>query len=171
MSRKYLNDRWCVRCPKIDPSPYLAKNAKFLKGKTKELAVDVGCGNGRNSEFLKLKGFRKVKSVDMIPDYCCGEKAVLGTDPLPAEDKSVGVILCNYLMMFLNKKERKQLIREFKRVAAEDCIIILELYPALDSFAKTKEAMLEMQKDIFDSLGWKKIRYSQARFIAQNTSK
>jgi hypothetical protein len=45
---------------------------------------------------------------------------------------------------------------------------MLELYPAKDSYAKTEKEMLKMQKDIFDKLGWRKIKYSKGRFIAIN---
>ena len=47
---------------------------------------------------------------------------------------------------------------------------MLELYPAKDSEAKTESQMFKMQKDIFNKLGWRKIKYSQARFIAQNNA-
>jgi len=167
MSRKYLNDKYCVRCGRKNECPYLRDNYKVLlegcENRTVNV-IDVGCGNGRNSEFMKNKGCFVI-SVDMVNDY--GAKSILGKDKLPVEDGSIDVILCNYLMMFLNKKERNQLINEFKRVASENCIIMLELYPAKDSFAKTKEDMLKMQKDIFDKIGWTKIRYSQSRFIAK----
>jgi SAM-dependent methyltransferase len=126
--------------------------------------VDVGCGNGRNSEFMKKKGYKKVLSLDMVNDY--GQKMILGKDDIPLPNKSTDIILCNYLMMFLNKKERKQLIREIKRIARDDCVIMVELYPAKDSETKTKEEMLELQQEIFDSLKWHKKRYSQGRFIA-----
>jgi len=101
----------------------------------------------------------------MVPDFGC--EMMLGTDSIPLKDKGADVILCNYLLMFLNKKERTQLIKEFKRIASNNCIIMVELYPAKDCYAKTKEKMIEMQKEIFDALKWKKIRYSQGQFIAQ----
>ena len=41
----------------------------------------------------------------------------------------------------------------------------MELYPAKDSYMKTKEETIELQKQIFAFLNWEKIRYSQERFI------
>lgn len=164
MSRKYLNDKYCVRCGRHTPTPYLKKNYKLLAGNDKKICVDIGCGNGRNSDFMKKKGY-KVVSFDMVNDY--GKKATLGKDKLLVKDHSVNVILCNYLLMFLNKKERSQLLKEIKRIAARHCKIMVELYPAKDSEAKTKQEMLDMQEEIFDNLKWTKIRYSQGRFIAE----
>jgi len=166
MSRKYLNDKYCVRCGRKNATPYLRKNISLLEdGRSKLVVVDVGCGNGRNSEYMKERG-HTVTSLDMVPDY--GHKMVLGTDLIPKKDKGTDIILCNYLLMFLNKKERTQLIKEFKRIALKNCIIMVELYPAKDCYAKTKEEMIEMQAEIFNPLKWQKIRYSQGRFIAQN---
>jgi len=166
MSRKYLNDKYCVRCGRKNATPYLRKNTLLLEGNQKKLrVVDAGCGNGRNSEHMKERG-HSVLSLDMVDDYGC--EMVLGIDSLPMKDKTADIILCNYLLMFLSKKERTQLIKEFKRIASDGCMIMVELYPAKDCYAKTKEEMIEMQAEIFNSLKWKhKIRYSQGQFIAQ----
>jgi len=171
MSRKYLNDKYCVRCGRKEVCPYLRDNMDALIGEwidwewgTKLHVMDIGCGNGRNSEFMKNQG-HKVVSVDMVDDY--GVKAILGKDKLPVKDGSIDVILCNYLMMFLSPKERNQLIKEIKRVAGKNCIIMLELYPAKDCYAKTDEEMVEMQEEIFKKIGWEKIRYRKGKFIAR----
>lgn len=173
MSRKYLNDKYCVRCGRRTPTPYLRDNYERLlddggdKRKPKDICVvDLGCGNGRNSQFMKSKG-HTVIPLDMVNDY--GFEVMLGREELPVPRLLADIVLCNYLLMFLSKAERKQIIREIKKISHSGTIIMVELYPAKDSFAKTKEEMLEMQKEIFDSLGWEKIRYSQARFIAKST--
>jgi len=163
MSRKYLNDKYCVRCGRKDPTPYLRDNYKHLLTK-KSNVCDIGCGNGRNSNFIKSLG-HTVNSFDMVNDY--GQKLILGRDKFPLERNSVDAILCNYLMMFLNQEERDQVVSEINRVARIGCRIMLELYAAKDSEAQTKEEILKMQKDIFDKLGWEKVKYSQERFIAE----
>jgi SAM-dependent methyltransferase len=163
MSRKYLNDRYCVRCGRTSPTPYLTKHINLF-GDAEKVVLDLGCGNGRNTNFLRKKGFQVIP-VDMVNDF--GSVHRLGVDRLPARDSSVDIILANYVFMFLNKKERRQLIGEIKRVAASGCIIMVELYAAKDSETPTKEASIKLQRELFDVLGWKKLRYSQERFIAE----
>ena len=162
MSRKYLNDKYCVRCGRKTPCPYLKNNYDRYLSKGK-IVLDIGCGNGRNSDFMKANG-HKVISLDMVNDY--GKKCILGCDNLPLKNKSVDTILCNYLMMFLNPVERTQLIREIDRVAKDNCVIILELYPAKDSWTKNEKEMIDLQEHILKHLGWNKIKYSKGRFIA-----
>lgn len=165
MSRKYLNDKYCVRCNRKDVCPYLRDNYDLVvKGREKLSVLDVGCGNGRNSEFMKKKG-HNVLSLDMVNDY--GAECMLGIDKVPAKSNSIDLILCNYLMMFLSAQQRSQLIGEMCRVGSSSCIIMVELYPAKDSYAKTDADMVKMQKEIFDHIGWNKIRYSKGKFIAQ----
>ena len=96
-----------------------------------------------------------------------GVECMLGRDKLPAKSSSIDVILCNYLMMFLSAQQRNQLIGEICRVGSSSCIIMVELYPAKDSYAKTDSDMVKMQKEIFDHIGWNKIRYSKGKFVAQ----
>lgn len=166
MSRKYLNERWCVRCHKEDPTPYLRDNIAKLGLKNDTMILDLGCGNGRNTKFLNLMGYKNVHPIDMAGDF--GTKLVLGVDLLPFKDKSIGAIMCNYVFMFLNQKERNCLLKEIKRVASAKCKIMIELYPAKDSETKDKEESIKLQEDLFKKLGWKKIKYSQNRFIATN---
>lgn len=171
-----VNGRLVIRCPEQDPTPYLRSNWKSLtkipNGNVDRAAIgymkvlDIGCGNGRNSRFMQEQGFRHVTSLDMAGDY--GQKVLLGVDPLPIVTDSMDIILCNYLLMFLNQRERNFLIDEIKRVARWKATIMVELYAAKESHAPTQEKLLKMQSQIFNRLGWRKIKYSQERFIAQN---
>jgi len=172
MSRKYLNGRYCVRCNRCGPTPYLRDNVAILtKGFSRypydgAAVVDIGCGNGRNSRFMaEVPGVKFMAALDMAGDY--GTKTVLGVGKMPVPDGSADIVLCNYLLMFLSPKERNQALCEIERIAKPGCRIVVELYPAKDSYAKTEADMLRMQKDIFRKLGWGKIRYSKGRFIAQ----
>jgi len=166
MSRQYINDKYCVRCGRKDPCPYLRKNLGTLMpiNTKKPCVIDIGCGNGRNSKFM-IKNNCSVIPLDMVNDY--GIKTVLGKQNLPVKPNYADIILCNYLMMFLNKKERKMVIKEIKRVSKKGCKIMLELYPAKDSETKNEKEMLELQQELFTMLGWKKIKYSKGRFIAE----
>ena len=170
MSRQYLNEKYCVRCNRKTVGPYLQRHYDLLvdihNGKKMHFKVlDVSCGNGRNSEWMKSLG-HDVVSLDMVNDY--GRKCILGQDKIPLPAGSVDVVLCNYLLMFLDRVERNQVLDEIQRVAVPGCKIMVELYPAKDSFATSAEDMVVMQKEIFDKLSWKKLRYSKGKFIAEN---
>ena len=168
MTRKYLNDKYCVRCGRKSATPFLRKNVGVFAGKEDELIVDIGCGNGRNSEFMKENGFTDILPLDMVNDY--GKKTVLGVDPLPTFNESASGILCNYLLMFLSDEEIEQLFNEINRIAAKGCVIMVELYAAKDSkqcptaeaLAFTKQTLIED----FEWNGWKIIKNNKERFIA-----
>jgi len=174
MTRQYMNDRWCVRCGRESPTPYVRDNYKKLQDdwlqhtKFSNAAVlDLGCGNGRNINFLHTQGMKNLVAFDHVDDF--GHPFTLGQKPLPMFNRSVDLILANYVFMFLNKKERKQVYKDIRRIANNRCVIMIELYPALDSEVPTEETMLKLQKEIFDALGWEKLRYSKGRFIAQRS--
>lgn len=176
MSRKYLNDRWCVRCSRRDiPTPYLRDNIKLFtedgRPKYKTHVIDIGCGNCRNTRFMRNQGFHEVKPVDMAPPNKC-ITCVLGKDPLPFRKGYADVILCNYVLMFLDGQECKQIFNEILRVAAPGCYLMVELYPAKDSYMNTEAACLRYQKALYEAFrrkGWEKKRYSKMRFIVRKT--
>lgn len=181
MSRKYMNERWCVRCGRTTPNPFVVQNLKYLFGDRSLLAdvhedwrdyavLDIGCGNGRNINAFKKLGCKNVVGFDMAGDG--GHPFTLGKRPMPIFNGSTDIILANYVFMFLNKEERAQVIRDIKRIAKLDCRIVVELYPAKDSFAKTDEEARAMLVDLFNQLGWQKLVFNNAKgkqkFIARN---
>ena len=154
MTRKYMNDRWCVRCGKHDPTPYLRKY-EWLLPKDKR-ALDIGCGNGRNSRFLEALGM-KVDSVDMAGDY--GMKRMLGSDPLPK--RKYGTILANYILMFLNSKERYNVMRDIQDRALPGAVLMIEMYPAKDAHDYDFDKIV----GYFEKRGWKRLRRSVDKTI------
>ena len=156
MSREYLNGRWCVRCGKCDPTPYLKKNTKLFP--TSGLVLDIGCGNGRNSTYMRELGY-EVDSLDMAGDF--GIQMVLGVDPFP--EKKYDVILANYILMFLNKDERKKVFEQILECSKKDTVLMVEMYPAKDAY----DYILEEIVAYFEFHGWKKLRRSKERFIME----
>jgi len=146
MSRKYLNERWCVRCGKMDPTPFLKEMyTKHMKVRVDPSlkVLDIGCGNGRNSKYFYGAD---VKPIDMATDY--GDKCILGKDKLPGEEYDV--ILANYVLMFLNEKERKQVIKEIDRHSCEGTRLVLEMYAAKDAHPYNWKDLITIFKD----MGW-----------------
>lgn len=135
MKKKTTDGKTCIRCGKKTPSPYLKKIEPFIRfmigpfNKPEDVHVlDVGCGNGRNSEFMKKIGY-KVTSIDMVDDY--GKKVLLGKEKFP--EKKFDIYLLNYVLMFLSKEERMHVIKEIERTSNGPSSIVIEMYPALDS--------------------------------------
>jgi len=154
MSRKYMNGRWCVRCGKTVPTPYLRDNGKHLPPKGRVL--DIGCGNGRNTKYMAANGYI-VDAIDMAGDF--GIKTVLGQDPLP--NKTYDILLANYILMFLDDKERKRVMKEMDQRAAHGAIMMIEMYPAKDAHDYDFDSMVEY----FYSKGWEKIRKSKDKCL------
>jgi SAM-dependent methyltransferase len=129
-----------------------------------QLVVDIGCGNGRNSAFLRDHGF-EVRPFDMSDDY--GEPLILGHKRFPIADHTAGTVLANYVFMFLDTQECHQVITEIKRIAQPGCVMVCELYSAKDSQVPDLQDMPAFQQQLFDQLDWQSLRYSKNRFIAQ----
>lgn len=151
--RKYMNERWCVRCHKPDATPFLRdvyeKRIKDCED-CRKTCVDIGCGNGRNTRWMQARGY------EVIPiDHSSGcdnyRDVILGESPMPVFSKTVGVVLANFVMMFLKSKQQMQVLKEINRIAADGAWLVLEYYPAKDSYASTKDAIIGMQ---YDHLKW-----------------
>lgn len=159
MSRKYLNNKWCARCNRKEPTPYLKKNTKLLPKSGRVL--DIGCGNGRNSEYMKSLGYT-VDSIDMVDDY--GFKLVLGKDKLPRRYK-YDIILANYVLMFLDFDEHQQVLDEILRAAKVKSAIVIEMYPAKDAYAYHMPWIVNH----FEEDGFEVVRQSKDRCVLRRT--
>lgn len=167
MTRQYLNDRWCIRCGRKDPTPYLRKHVDIIEHCIPKGAIvaDLGCGNRRNTIFMMNHGYQAI-GIDMADgaDRTC----VIGKDPLPFKDSSVGVFLLNYLLMFLAPGERMVLYHEMKRCAAPKCLAVVELYPAKDSYAPDEKSMSRLDAEVgiaFADMGFKMCHAIKGKFI------
>lgn len=168
-----MNDRWCVRCGRQGPTPFLRKHIGKLgiltQHKDSVSIADIGCGNGRNTEYLKSLGFSDILSLDMAGDY--GFKITLGKDRLPIFTQSADTVLANYVMMFLSKDVRLQLMREIHRILRVNGSVMFELYPAKDSYTPTEADCDKLQRDIIrymnslNEYGYETIVENKHKFI------
>lgn len=147
-----------VRCHRSRATPYLRRHLPDLPVRKSALVLDLGCGNLRNTRFARSLGFRRVMPVDAAGDF--GIQVQLGTDPIPADDGSVGLVLCNYLLCFLNSRERAHLIREIKRVSLPGTHVVLEMYPA-------KSGVPYDMDRIVRQFGWTVLHRVKDRFVAR----
>lgn len=140
-------------------TPYLRKHLPDLDISRDVLAVDLGCGNLRNTNYLIELGFKKVSSFDKAGDF--GFQVDLGKEKVPVFDKSVGLILCNYLLCFLSKPERIHLAKEINRMASFGCYLFVELYPAKKAYKYTTDGV----RNLFQS--WETIHKVKDKFVLQ----
>ena len=170
MSRQYLNERWCVRCSKKEPTPYLRDKAKLLQPRVKgDICVDIGCGNGRNSRWATKQGYA-VRPFDMAAKcMVVANQCILGHEQLTVPSSCVQLVLMNYVAMFLNKAERRHVVSEIERIAAPLCQLVVELYPAKDSEAPDEPACERLRNELIKSFtdrDWVIQHKVKNRFIA-----
>ena len=157
---KMINGRISSRCNVAKATPYMRKIMPTLYNRPqyKKHAVDLGCGNLRNSYYTNQVWKFSVTPYDMAGDY--GNKLLLGHDRISRETNSVHLILCNYLLMFLTEEEREQSAEEITRIAKKNAHLIVELY-------EVKTGLLYVQEDIeelFLSREWSFVHRAKNHF-------
>ena len=164
-----------VRCHAVTPSPYLVRWEKPTCRRAVSLsiccdlrAVDLGCGCGRNSEYLRKRGWHVV-AFDKAPGYARAGRLELGQEYVPVWDGSADLILLQYLMMFLDAQSRSKLMRDVVRIAGFGARLLVELYPAKDSFTPTQKDCDALQKELLSALGeeWHIRHNVKNRFLAE----
>jgi len=156
-----------------EATPYLRKNWDVLSENVDlktAVTVDLACGNGRNTNFMLASGISidNAKAYDMVDDY--GEKLLLGEEDIPLEDKSVDIVLANYIFMFLSPHECKNLVREIGRIAKVGCRVMVELETVKQSNTPDVESRDQLEtllKGLFMSNRFGFVKHSHGRFIAE----
>jgi len=147
-----------IRCNCSTPTPYLKEWLPKLDLPKDSRIVDLGCGNGRNSKHIINCGFKNIKSFDLRGDY--GAEANL-LNGIPLHNKSADFIVCNYLLCFMNNRERSFMAREIERIAAWNCYLMVELYNGKNA----KPYVTEKVAELFQY--WNVIHIVKDRFILQ----
>ena len=155
--------QWLLRSEAIKKvgHHYMLKASNQRKVVRQHIVADLGCGNGRNSSFMWAKGFQHVYPIDMCGDHALQLK--LGADTLPFRDGVVDIVLCNYMLMFLSRTERYQLIQEIGRVLKPGGTVMVELYPAKDAYKYSQDYLLNYKP--YGWTDWDKVHNVKDRFI------
>ena len=110
----------------------------FLKKYAKELSTqmkvgDIGAGHLRNLKLFELLKFEKLYALDREetdnPLNVNLKEFVLQDleDGIPFPDRFLDITLCNFVLMFIDRKKQKYVIDELLRVT--DKYLIIETYP------------------------------------------
>lgn len=98
---------------------------------SKELAIDIGCGNGRNSIYLAEKGFKKVIGFDISTEAIGQANSIIdekglvkniklyskdAMEGIDAEDNSADLVIDMMTLHSLTKEARDNLISDSIRV-------------------------------------------------------
>jgi SAM-dependent methyltransferase len=151
-----------VRCSVERETPYVRRFLPTVVAPKSGLVVDLGCGNLRNTKYVKSLGYNNVLSYDRVGDF--GTELDLGREKIPIKPRKASIILCNYLLCFLNDKERQHLIKEIKRIAKKGCFLFVEMYPAKKAFPYD---VADIWRSFSDS--WSIKHISKDRFFIQRT--
>lgn len=145
MSRQHMLGRWCVRCGRTSPTPYLVKAVQWRikAGLDVRSCLDLGCGNGRNLRYVAEQfPEAELMGVDMCVEQArklC-PKAQYTADKLDEAQLPSGtfdLVLANYSLMFLTPECAEATVKRVSRRLHVGGWFVVELYPAKDSFCKT----------------------------------
>jgi ubiquinone/menaquinone biosynthesis C-methylase UbiE len=131
--------------------------------------IDIGCGNGRNSKYLKQLGMH-VMSLDGKGDY--GIQWIAGSQ-IPTESNSAAAILCNYFLMFIEQRTRNDIYTEIDRVSRKGTRLMVELEKVKQSLTPTECTLNALNEEVQDSmqqLGWKILKQHKNRYIFEKTT-
>jgi len=104
----------------------------------------------------------------MVDDF--GEKLLLGHEVIPLNDGAADIILANYIFMFLDVIEIRELVKEISRIAAVDCRVMVELEAAKQSRTPDEESRDRLEtllKALFMANKFSFVKQNNGRFIAE----
>lgn len=155
-----------VRCGNKNATPYLRKHIDLFTecaGDDGHI-VDIGCGNGRNTEYLKELGF-KVLPLDAVNDY--GIRWFAGSI-IPTEAGSADCVLCNYLLMFLDHHARNDVYDEITRISHKETRLLIELEMVKQSWTPDVDTLHALNDEVSHAMiqrGWRSIHGTKNRWI------
>lgn len=166
-----MSDFRAVRCSGAEKAtPYLRKwlpEMLWAGMKVSTRVVDLACGNLRNTKFLRHNGFWRIQSLDAKPDRP-GAIYWSANQMIPTPNSSVGLVLCQYLLMFLNDNEVEHVVAEIKRIAKPKCVVVIELEDVKQGVQRRMRAFEVVQ--LFNSCKcspWRVINLTKQRVILQ----
>jgi SAM-dependent methyltransferase len=159
-----MNKIKAVRCGSKKATPYLRQHIDLFTEYAGGHVVDLACGNGRNSEYMKEKGMH-VMSLDANNDYGIRWEAGM---PVPVGNKEVDYILCNYLLMFLDDHARNDVYDEMLRISHVGTRVMIELEEVKQSLTPDYFSLCALNDEVNANMiarGFRSIHGRQNHYI------
>ena len=113
-------------------SPYIKKMSDLGLLKKRGFALDLGCGNGDDSEALKSLGY-EVVSIDIDSEYA-GIKSDIRDFKI--EQGKYAVIICNNILPFIpDKEDVKRIIQDICKGLNLDGVAFFTLFGVNDEWS------------------------------------
>lgn len=164
---KAMKDIKAVRCGSSKPTPFLRKNIELFTECDATHVIDIGCGNGRNSKYFSDLGMH-VMSLDGKGDY--GIKWVAGSI-IPTESGSADIILCNYVLMFLEQRTRNDVYKEIKRISHVGSKLMIELENVKQSLIDDEDKLAALNEEVVAAFSeWKLLKKNKNHYIFERAA-
>jgi len=136
---RYGGDSWIEEYKTSVQHPHRQVIINQLREYPWDSLLEVGCSAGPNLKAIredfpdkKLYGVDvNEPSIEAAKTFVDAEFSVASFHKLPFEDKSVDVILADAVLMYARPDEIQEVMRELKRVARHQIIIVDRIMPSL----------------------------------------
>lgn len=166
-----------VRYHKSNPSPFLVQSLPVIKESITSrlqnkspVMADLGAGNGRNLVcMMDHLPSLTCMAYDLRSDHTMVQQLDLSKGRWPINNDSVDLILCQYLLMFMDTDGIKHTLSEINRIASKHCVLVLELFSAKQSHFPNNNLLTRLddkvEAHLLDS-GWDLLHRKQFHILA-----
>lgn len=117
--------------------------------------VDLGCGSGVATDYLIAKGIKKIKAIDITPDFCemvhsnHPDIEVICTDMVDyvkqTKDASIGAYIANYSIIHIPDEEVDEFLKNIYRTLANKGLFLMSCHKG--TFKGMEQEPYQQQKD------------------------
>lgn len=139
---------------------WMEKYSDIIKNQENKTAIDLGCGIGQDTEYLKNQGFNVIscdisevalkKLKERIPNSNTMQLDV--TEKLPFEDNSIGIVNANLSLHYFDWKTTQNIFREINRVLAPNGLLIGRMNSDKNE-TYTKESTEKIEENFYYDYG------------------
>lgn len=139
---------------------WMEKYSDIIKNQENKTAIDLGCGIGQDTEYLRSQGFNVIscdisevalkKLKERIPNSNTMQLDV--TEKLPFEDNSIGIVNANLSLHYFDWKTTQNIFKEINRVLAPNGLLIGRMNSDKNE-TYTKESREKIEENFYYDYG------------------